>query len=500
MGGGMTTPVTDQEAFQGRDDSQALNSSTFTHTLNTGWTQDADTTFRIRFEIQETAGGTTGNVQYTLEYNYNGIGWVDVTLSTLNAVYITTSGQYADQDTATQVIGDGSYVNGSGVEDPSTSTGNINLTSESSESEWALRINSALVVGGNTVDIRVKGLDGYTNTPTITINIAGTDYVRVEDETEGISETTVRALDANRLTNETEGISEALNTLKSMPRAQDETEGITETTLALLNFLRSVDDTEGIVEATARILGSIRAADDTEGITEGVIRALAAIRSVDSTEGIVEATIRALAANRVADDTVGIVDTVLALLFLIKVHDETVGISETTLRILTSLRSADDTVGISEVLASTLDAIRVQDSTEGIIESVLATIIAFRVHNETVGIDESVTLGRAHVAPAERQNIIDRVIAVFVLDKGGLGGGKAPGTPEVEETYNAFVHGGFQFEESYVDDLTGFPLRRREARRDYLDRLVMKDPDERTDRDELLKYFVHRPERPDDDP
>ena len=50
----------DQASFRGRDDSQTLNSSTFTYALNTDWNQDEDTVFRCRYLIQETAGGDTG--------------------------------------------------------------------------------------------------------------------------------------------------------------------------------------------------------------------------------------------------------------------------------------------------------------------------------------------------------------------------------------------------------------------------------------------------------
>lgn len=63
-----------------------------------------------------------------------------------------------------------------------------------------------------------------------------------------------------------------------------------------------------------------------------------------------------------------------------------------------------------------------------------------------------------------------------------------------------YPHGGYRFEETYDNDLSGIPMRRRDADRDYLDRLISKGEDRLLDRDEELKSFVHRTERLDVDP
>jgi hypothetical protein len=169
----VTPPVVEQEAFQGRaDDTETLNSASFDYSLNTNFTQLVDTIFRIRFEIQETAGGDTGNVQYYLQYNHEGGGWNDIGAAT--PLQWALSGQYAADDAATQVIGDGSYVNGDGVEGRAN-TGNIALTSQSSESEWAVYIDSAQVAHNETIAVRVgtlggAALDNYAVNLTITVN------------------------------------------------------------------------------------------------------------------------------------------------------------------------------------------------------------------------------------------------------------------------------------------------------------------------------------------
>lgn len=178
MGGMPTTPVLDQESFQGRDDTQSLNSATFSESLNTDFNQDVDTTFRLRFEIQETAGGSnTGAISLSCEKNGTG-GYAVVTTSSSN-VRITTSSQFANGDNTTQVIGDGSFVTGDGVADPGVASANLTLNNQSTEIEFALTIVSGDVSNGDKLAFRCQmtgvDLDSYTQEPAITaVKAAGT--------------------------------------------------------------------------------------------------------------------------------------------------------------------------------------------------------------------------------------------------------------------------------------------------------------------------------------
>ena len=65
----MTSSVTIQTNFRGRDDSQTLNSTTFTHALNTNWSQAVDTNFRIRIEVEEqnARNAAVGALEYNLK-------------------------------------------------------------------------------------------------------------------------------------------------------------------------------------------------------------------------------------------------------------------------------------------------------------------------------------------------------------------------------------------------------------------------------------------------
>jgi phosphodiesterase/alkaline phosphatase D-like protein len=127
--------------------------------------------------MQETAGGEMKNKAYKVQFNYNSGGWTDVGAATVIQYAATT--QYADQDATTQVIGDGSFVAGDGL-DNSNLTGTITLLSQSTEIEICLQIDSAAATDGHTFQLRLYNstdtaeLDSYTNTPTITVNIPAT--------------------------------------------------------------------------------------------------------------------------------------------------------------------------------------------------------------------------------------------------------------------------------------------------------------------------------------
>jgi hypothetical protein len=167
----------DQDSFRGRDDTQTLNSSTFTHDLNTGWTQDVDEVFRVRFLIQETNGGDTGSKQFKWQYN-TGSGYTDV--SGTSPLQWANSGQYADDDATTQVLGSGSFTAGDGSEGDNITTSVDVTANNETEFEGAFYIDSAQVDNNDTIDLRMVESDGtvfiaYTNTPTITVSEAGTE-------------------------------------------------------------------------------------------------------------------------------------------------------------------------------------------------------------------------------------------------------------------------------------------------------------------------------------
>jgi len=176
----MTTPIYDQDSYEGRDDDVVLNSATFNGGggLNTTWTQATDTNFRIRYLVQETAGGMGTNVLFDLWFTHTQGAGVPEVMTATSALQPAATSQYADGDTTTQVLGGGTYVTGesrAGVDD-GVITGNVDFAgSDEAEIEWTVTIDSAQVADADTftaVEVRNSGtrLGSRTNAVTITVS------------------------------------------------------------------------------------------------------------------------------------------------------------------------------------------------------------------------------------------------------------------------------------------------------------------------------------------
>ena len=179
----MGAAARDQDSYRGRDDDVALNSATFNGGggLNTGWTQDVDTNFRIRYLVQETGGGMALNTLLELWFTHTQGAGVPEVMTATSALRPAATTQYADGDTTTQVLGAGTYVSGEslGGVDNGVVTGNLDLNgNDEVEVEFCLTINSSQVANGDTftnVEVRLSTdarLNTYTNTLTITVNEA----------------------------------------------------------------------------------------------------------------------------------------------------------------------------------------------------------------------------------------------------------------------------------------------------------------------------------------
>lgn len=170
----MTTAVSNQNGFRGRNDTVALNTDTWTFGLNANFTQAVDATFRVRYLIAETAGSNFMKA-YKWQFNLAGGGETDV--SGTSALQWALSGQYADGDATTQVIGAGSFVTGFGSEGDNLvpDAGSITINSSETELEGAFSIASGQVSDLQTVTLRVVTSDGtpltnYNQSLTITID------------------------------------------------------------------------------------------------------------------------------------------------------------------------------------------------------------------------------------------------------------------------------------------------------------------------------------------
>jgi hypothetical protein len=174
-------PQYDQDSFRALNDNGDEATATWRATANTNWTQIVDKTFRVRFLVQETAGAADSNKSFQLEYSLNGGGWNDVTGASL-VVETAATANVTDAVDTTQQLGSGTFVTpNAGFDEADGLVGGASLDfggNDEVEVEYSLQIVGTDVSNGDTIQLRVKALDTYTNTPTITVTGAGTFLYR----------------------------------------------------------------------------------------------------------------------------------------------------------------------------------------------------------------------------------------------------------------------------------------------------------------------------------
>lgn len=175
-----------QRHYRGRGDAHPLNSPIFTYEPNSGWSQQTERTFRVRFEV-----GGTGDVDGQLEARLNGGSWFSVT-PTSGTVVAALSSHFYEGDRTTAVVKslETGFVSGYGATDGDTPT--VSLADGQTELEYALRVTG--IATGGTVELRVNGLDTYNQTPSlISFVLSDRDRVRLKC---GDSDGTDRLTDA----------------------------------------------------------------------------------------------------------------------------------------------------------------------------------------------------------------------------------------------------------------------------------------------------------------
>lgn len=165
--------------FRGRSDGGPLNSGSFEHPVDANWTQAADRTFRVRFEVAEDSG-VTAVVSGALEANVNGGSWFLVS-PTSGTVTAAVSDRFADGTLTTDVITGSQlgFVAGSGSTRGSAIA--VALTDSHTELEFALRIRANDLDAGGTVGVRLAGMDAYEQTPVIyAVSLSPRERVRLK--------------------------------------------------------------------------------------------------------------------------------------------------------------------------------------------------------------------------------------------------------------------------------------------------------------------------------
>lgn len=162
--------VTRQDAFRARENSGNEATPTWIALANTNWSQDVDTSFRVRFVIQEVANATNPeSINSLLQFSLNGGAYttIDGTTAVKYAAFIGAT----DGNPTTQQLGSGTFV--AGEIDDNGVTASVNLQNSETEMEFCITIDSTLVANGDIVTLEVfnnnLALDQYGQIPSITV-------------------------------------------------------------------------------------------------------------------------------------------------------------------------------------------------------------------------------------------------------------------------------------------------------------------------------------------
>jgi hypothetical protein len=173
---GMVSAAFDQRAFRFRNDDGTETTATWKAAQNTAITQTAGVPFRLRIEVQETAGGLATNQTIVLQANVAGTGWQNVgPASTM--VQLKASPNVTNQTPTTNQLtaGTGAFV--PGVVLTETSGTDISFSgNDHTEVEWAqIIIEQGAVAAGVTVQFRVTINGATANTtsasPSLTVTL-----------------------------------------------------------------------------------------------------------------------------------------------------------------------------------------------------------------------------------------------------------------------------------------------------------------------------------------
>ena len=167
-----------QRQFRARNDDGTETTATWIAAVDTNWSQNTVTNFRVRITTQADVGaGANSPIAPTLYYSLNGGTSTQVTSSS-NVVRLSPSSQFADGAATTQQLSGGlglTYVAGSMQESSSGAVSRVMAAGlDISEDEWCVQIQAADVANGDTITLQQKtGTAGvyatYTVTPSITV-------------------------------------------------------------------------------------------------------------------------------------------------------------------------------------------------------------------------------------------------------------------------------------------------------------------------------------------
>ena len=174
----MGSANTVQSRFRWRNDDGTLGGAgaTWKAGININWTPglgDMDIPIRLRMEMANTGGMAEQSGQYLVELDVDGGGYNPITLTSTDGVQMVASA-YVTDDVMVPELMDGPQGYWNGRFDSNGAATAIELAATTdSESEYCFKMVTANLSGGEVLSFRVyrsgSALDGYTNTPTITV-------------------------------------------------------------------------------------------------------------------------------------------------------------------------------------------------------------------------------------------------------------------------------------------------------------------------------------------
>jgi len=170
-------PAYDQEAYRFRNDDGSEAAATWMAAENVDVNPALDTNFRVRFAIEETAGGSE-SLALHLRQSINGGGYTAVSEST--AVKLVASSHVANEEATTDQLGGAGTFRAGQVKEAGADTSVVATLqgNDHTEHEWVLLLDSAQLSADDVVTLRLYQplgvvLDTYTRTPSIMVQAAG---------------------------------------------------------------------------------------------------------------------------------------------------------------------------------------------------------------------------------------------------------------------------------------------------------------------------------------
>lgn len=171
IAGGTTAAFTQTHA-RFRNDDGSETTATFKANEDANTLMFTDTNYRIRIQVDETAGGTSANFVGVLRYSHNGGAYTAVSGSS-SVVRASASPNVADEaaTTAQLTAPTGTFLTGAFDEaDGSAGTTQVDFAAgQYTEFEWCFQVRSADVSPGDTIDFRCYRGTNALNTYSVTI-------------------------------------------------------------------------------------------------------------------------------------------------------------------------------------------------------------------------------------------------------------------------------------------------------------------------------------------